>query len=654
MSDSPDSKKALQPEEDIPEDITLSYPPNATISEMSSRIAGCGPRLLDKWSQDNPFVVLVRTTQGTGKSTGLAERIAYYIGFVAMFAPRHVDIDEDLEETPLGNRFKHHFRGKDRVCENEDYKGKHVYVSNSVSQNWCKNCAQRDSCDYFTAYQDVGSWDPAKVPRTESVKASAPSFMAVHQHLNALPNVFSGPDDDTTWDHVDAVIIDESPYETVAVNSLTVALKDIRAELDVLDQMESGDPEMTNLVVETESLLRTTKEVIEGNGDTLTLFEEWVSLYAEYVENQNAFEKALGEQWGEQTSRDGNPVVLSILETVPDVKTVIEDAVSNDRALNRKAGIKSLWSVSDGDEPKLTISYADLTALRQVAREKPVFALATEWPREIAEVVFDLPIVEITDDLKPAVNVLQDEKHSAGIWTLNQRKRLDSNLQELTMLAVRRESLRNRKTLVVSKEDVKDRVNQTLTDNGLVEGEDFELAHYYGLSGSNQYEDCDAIVLHGSPAYSDDLINLNHLMTGIPKEELRFEKCQGEIRDALHRIRASQKDGVRAYIWTDRPDFRTEFDGSYLETSVPQLREKLEAEIESEQQQREDERYVLETLKQWDGWMTGSEFKTEVGEQYRSARVRLVKNNRIDYEKQSDGEPGRPTKKFRYTGSLPN
>ena len=621
---------------------------------MSSRIAQCGPRLLDEWSQDNPFVVLVGTTQGTGKSTGLAERIAYYIGFVAMFAPRHVDIDEDLEETPLGNRFKHHFRGKDRVCENEDYKGNHVHVSNSVSQNWCKNCGQRDTCEYFNAYQEVGSWDPNKVPHTESVKASAPSFMAVHQHLNALPKVFSGSDGNSTWDQVEAVIIDESPYETVAINSLTVALKDIRAELDVLDQIESADPDVNNLVAEAESLLGTTKQVVEDDGDTHTLFEEWVGLYEKYIEHKEVFENALGGKWGEQASREGNPVILSILETIPEVETVIYDAVANDRMVNQEGGVKELWRVSDEDEPKLTISYANLSALRQVAQEKPVFALATEWPREIAEVVFDLPIVEITDDLKPAVDVLQNESDKAGIWALNQGKRLDRNLQELTTLAVNRESLRSHKTLVVAKKAVKDRVRQSLIDYGLVEGEDFELAHYYGLSGSNQYEDCDAIVLHGSPAYSDDIINLNHHMTGIPKDELRFEKCQGELRDALHRIRASQKDGVRAYIWTNRPDFRTELNGSYFEASVPQLREKLETEIESEHQRRKDEQYVLETLEQCDGWITGTEFKSEVGEQYRSTRDRLVEEGRIDYKKESDGGPGRPTKKFRYIGPLPN
>lgn len=642
-----------------PDDITVSYPSNASIGERSEQIAEWGPRLLDAWSEDHPFVVLVRTTQGTGKSTGLAERIAYYIGFVAMFAPRHDDIEEDLDETPLGNRFEHHFRGKDRVCVNEDYKGKHAFVSNEVSREWCEDCPRRSECEYFTAYKQVGSWDPEEVPRTESTKASAPSFMAVHQHLNALPEVFSANDDDSldedsTWDYVDAVLIDESPYETVAVNNVTVALKDIRAELDVLSQIDSNDQNVAEVVSEAESLLETTKKVLEENSDTFELYEEWKRFSESYVEHQAAFERVLGEQWGEQSSREGDPVVLSLLDSMPDVETVIDDAVANDRAISRRAAAKKLWNVSGEDEPELTVSYANISILRDVARDKPVFVLATEWPREVAEVIFGLPVVEITDDLKPAVDVLQLETHRAGIWALNQEKRLARNLRELTTLAVRRESMRGRKTLVVAKQDLKDSIHQTLTDEGLVEGKDFELAHYYGLSGSNQYEDCDAVVLHGVPGYSDDIIKLNHWMTGTPEEKLRFEKCQGELRDALHRIRASQKDGVRAYIWTDEPEFRTEFDGSYVELSVPQLKEKIESEIQSERRGREHEQYVLEQLKQWDGWMTGTEFKQEVGEQYRSARDRLVEQGRIEHEKKSDGSPGRPSKRYRYTGPLPN
>jgi len=650
MSDSPNAADTSS-EEDIPDDITLSYPTNATIEEMSERIAQLGPRLLDAWSKTNPFVVLVRTTQGTGKSTGLAERIAYYIGFIAMFAPRHDDIGEDLDESPLGNRFKYHFRGKDDVCKNDDYAGMHFRVPNNVSQEWCEDCRYRDECEYFTPYREVGSWNPDKVPHGELAKASAPSFMAVHQHLDVLPEVFGG--NDGTWDYVDAVLIDESPYETVAVNSVTVTLKDIRAELDVLAQVDLDDQEVLDLVGEAVDLLETTKTVIETNGDSFALFEDWVAFRERYQEHDTTFDREVAEQWGEQSSRDGNPVVLSILDTIPEVETIIEDAVTNDRVVKRENAVESLWSISDEDEPELTISYANLGTLQEVAREKPVFALATEWPREIAEVVFDLPTVEITDDLKPAVDVLQLKSHRAGIWVLKQNKRLARNLRELTTLAVQRESLRDHKTLVVAKKDIEDRIYQTLTDEGLVEGEDFELAHYYGLSGSNQYEECDAIVLHGAPGYSDDVIKLNHQMARIPKDKLRFEKCQGELRDALHRIRPSQKDGVRAYIWTNEPQFRTEFDGSYLEQSVPQLREKLESEIESEQDRREDEQYVIEQLKEWDGWMTGTEFKTEVGEQYLSTRDRLVEQGRIEHEREGSG-PGRPVKKYRYTGTLSN
>jgi len=651
MPDSPNAADS-SPEEDAPDDITLSYPADAAIEDMSERIAQRGPRLLDDWSKANPFVVLVRTTQGTGKSTGLAERIAYYIGFVAMFAPRHEDIGEDLNESPLGNRFKHHFLGKDDVCENDDYAGMHFRVPNNVSQEWCEDCRHRDECDYFTPYREVGSWNPEKVPHGESVKASAPSFMAVHQHLDVLPDVFG--ENNGTWDYVDAVLIDESPYETVAVDSVTVALKDIRAELDVLGQVDLDDQNVMDLVGEVIDLLETTKSAIETDGDSFALFEDWVAFYERYKEHYATFDREVAEQWGEQSSRDGNPVVLSILDTIPDVETVIEDEVTNNRVVKRENAVESLWSISDEDEPELTISYANLSTLREVAREKPVFALATEWPREIAEVVFDLPIVEITDDLKPAVDVLQLESHRAGIWVLKQNKRLARNLRELTTLAVKRESLRDRKTLVVAKKDIEDRIYQTLTDEGLVEGEDFELAHYYGLSGSNQYEACDAVVLHGLPGLPDDVIELNHQMTGIPKDDLRFEKCEGELRDALHRIRASQKDGVRAYIWTKEPEFRTEFEGPYLELSVPQLRDKIEAEIETEQARREDEQYVLERLKQWEGWMTGTEFKTEVGEQYRPARDRLVEQGRIEHQKESADGPGRPSKKYRYTGTLPD
>jgi|GEM_PF-2736309 len=630
-----------------PEDLELKLSAYDSIEGRSRGIALETVELINQWSPDKPFVVHVKTTQGTGKSTGLIETVAYDLGFTAVFAPRHQDIDEDLDGTALGNRFDYHFRGKDRVCENDDYAGKHHQVPNTVSQEWCRGCHLRDSCEYFTAYRSVGSWDPEKVPPTDSVKASAPSFMAVHQHLSVLPEVFDSDDSDqpSTWELIDAVIIDESPYGSLVTDQITVELSDIRAELDVLDQSDPGDQEVADLISKTADLLDTTKAVIEDDGDTVSLFEEWTAFYEEYDENE-AFDRVVGQQWGEQSDRTGSPIVLPILDAIPDLRAVIADAMESDRSLTQEYVIEHLWSVTGGDQPKLEIAYADLSPLRSVAREKPVFVLATEWPKEISEAVFDLPVVEVSDDLKPPVDVLQLGTHGAGIWVLGEDKRLARNLRELTTLAVRRETLRNRKTLIVSKKALKGSIRDALDNEGFVEGDDYEIAHYYGLSGSNKYEDCEAVVLHGKPGYPDEVLKLNQLMTGISDEELSFEKCQGEMRDALHRIRPAQKDGVRAYIWSNTPDFRTDFDESHVTMSVPRLREKLTSEIEAHGERIEREDHVVEKLDQWDGWMTGTEFKTEIGEQYLAARDRLVEQGRIEHTTESEGR-GRPTKKYR-------
>ena len=132
--------------------------------------------------------------------------------------------------------------------------------------------------------------------------------------------------------------IDESPYETVAVDSVTVELKDIRAELDVLGQIDLDNDNVMGLVDEAVDLLDTTKSVIETNGDSLALYEDWIDFHEKYEKHDTAFGRKVAEQWGEQPSRDGNPVVLSVLDTVPYVETVIEDAVTNERALSPNSG----------------------------------------------------------------------------------------------------------------------------------------------------------------------------------------------------------------------------------------------------------------------------------------------------------------------------
>jgi hypothetical protein len=400
-------------------------------------------------------------------------------------------------------------------------------------------------------------------------------------------------------------------------------------------------------------LLEKTKTTIEQGEADLTsseLFELWSTFNQRFAQDESGFSQLVGEAWGDQEQRGGEPFLLSLVEAVPDIESIIANAKEQDRVINEEAALGYLWDISDADEPELRVSYANMDVLRDIAKNKPTFVLATEWPRKLSETVFDLPVVEVTDNLKPKVDILQLSTASAGITALEQDKRLAENLRELTALAVKRESQRDRKTLIVAKKDLKDGIRQTLDDEGLTMGREYELAHYYGLSGSNQYEECGAVILHGKPGFSDDVLKVNQVMTGIAKEELAFEKLQGEIRDALHRIRPAQKGGVQAYIWTNEVDFELDFDGQYDPKSVTEIRELIQKKIEYKKKQQKKREKVLKELKQYDGWITGTEFKQEIGEQYRSVRDNLVNDGKVEHVKESTG--GRPRKKYRYNDSV--
>jgi hypothetical protein len=285
--------------------------------------------------------------------------------------------------------------------------------------------------------------------------------------------------------------------------------------------------------------------------------------------------------------------------------------------------------------------------LRDVAAETPTVVLATEMAPEIVEAIFDLPVVTISDDHQPAVDVLQLETQTAGVTTLKEKGRLWDNLLELTELAIRRESYSGTKTFVAVKKALEEDVRDYLISQGFTEGEDFEIGHYFGLTGSNRFQDCGAVVLFGNARLRDEDARAKELLTGVDRETFHHDKMVGELRDALHRTRPTQKDGIRAYILTDAVDFEEDFNGEYNTPPVDKFRNKLQNAIKREKEIKEIRDAILQFVSEREEPPTATDFK-EVEKSYtkvKSQRENLVEAGKLQIKKETGGS-GPPTRKY--------
>jgi pantothenate kinase-related protein Tda10 len=79
-----------QPDQ-IPDDIVVP-----ASGDIRDAIADFTHKLLDAWNEKHPFVVQFKTTQGTGKTTGVMDSLEVR-GPVAALGPRHDDINEDVQ-----------------------------------------------------------------------------------------------------------------------------------------------------------------------------------------------------------------------------------------------------------------------------------------------------------------------------------------------------------------------------------------------------------------------------------------------------------------------------------------------------------------------------------------------------------------------------
>lgn len=660
----------------IPDDRELDLACYDDISQWSAAIAFEVVKLMQTWSSEAPFVIHVKTTQGTGKSLGDMETVPLHIGPTAVFGPRHEDIKEDANHPALQSIFEVHFEGKDASCENEKYAGRHYRVHSDVSGSWCQQCSMRSNCSYFEPYDILDTRGFATGPDTSDpefgeYKMADPAwsdnglkgYTAVHQLLPYHPDVLD------QWGAIEAVIIDESPWEAIGERTATLPLSDIRQAHHATQRLQENEGSH-DLPVEILSDLQTALAQLEDlvggepnrKNHELT-FSTWVEL-TEKCENHEITDpvtRAVSRE-RENTGHTGTGLVVGpLLEGITHIKEHTDRAWKEFESLVNQRPPKAFWLV---ENDVIRLRWMDTTTLRKIASEKPVCILATEMPSDLVRTMFDLPVVTITDNLAPEVDVLQLDTRKAGITALRNRGKLWKDLLELTDQALQLERTLGNKVFIAVKKDLKKREDETdrpgvldhLENRGFEEGVDFEIGHYYGLTGSNRFEDCDAVILFGMPRLSDEVANYKALLSGLTADEFHAQNTEGELRDALHRIRPAKKDGVRAYIWTNVVDFEDEFSGEYQREGVPDLRRHLKQQIEQEKEGTKLRKAIIEFVQAYDGKPTATEITREVSGGHRKIqryRDELEKEGILEVTTESDGS-GRPTKKYRLSESLSN
>lgn len=590
--------------ENIPQDIELELsqfeklPADKCIQKWSGEIAFTVVDLIEKWSVEDPFVIHAKTTQGTGKSLGDMETIPLHIGSTAVFGPRHQDIKEDADHPVLHSTYEVHFEGKDESCINDKYDGRHHRVHPDVSANWCQGCPKRSECTYHDPYEMIERRGFATGPNTsdpelnEILKADPDysddglmGYTAAHQLLPHHPDVLD------QWGGIEAVLIDESLWESIGETKATLGLSDIRQAKQTVGRIQNrewNDDLPEEVLADLHAALGRLEDLVADESekhDHEETYNQWATLTktCEKKDIINTLPGAVSRERDSEGESGSGLVVGPLLEALPNIREHRDRAWGEYETLVNQRPPKAFRQVENGTTQ---LRWLDTTTLSEIASEKPVCVLATEMPSKLIQVMFDLPVVTITDDLKPEVDVLQLGTQKANISSLRKRGKLWEDLLDLTEQAIKHERLRENKVFIAVKKELKERnegdpdskpgVLEHMEERGFEEQVDFEIGHYYALTGSNRFEDCDAVVLFGMPRLPDEVANHKALLAGLQPDDVHEKNTEGELRDALHRIRPARKNGVRAYIWTKIPEFKEEFAGDYTESGIDDLQRHLD------------------------------------------------------------------------------
>lgn len=600
----------------IPDDIVIP-----ASGDIRDAIADFTHKLLDAWDEEHPFVVHFKTTQGTGKTTGVMDSLEVR-GPVAALGPRHDDINEDADR--FGDRFEIRFVGKDRACENEKYKGKHGSVDRDVSRNWCKDCPKRSECGYFKPYNQLEN--------------GVQSLTAPHNYLEFFPEILD------QWPAVETVLIDETPWDAIFEKTLAIDASDIEHTRSALRIIRSEGDSNSEVIDAAETLL---DDISDGlsNPETSALSDAYITASRT---NFTELEAELTEIQAEQVL-DGNSyqdAILSIsskIEAIEQTWTWGED--TNQNAANPPS---ELWGIDTPPRGKneFLLRWRN-DELHQIACNKPVFVLATEMPTESVEAMFGLPVVTVEDAVTPKGEIIQLESKHGGITQLRKRNRFYDTLLELTKLALRREYAEGRKMLIAVKAELLKGVTEDLERDGFVEGKEFEIGNYYGMTGSNRYEDCEAFIGFGAPGLSSDVIEAKKSVSGVPTDIFKNEGLEGELRDAIHRIRPVHMDAApRIYLFTNAVDFSSDFSGPRSEYNVPDLRSKLESNAELAERQQQ----IRKAIEAQTSDPTTAEIVSKLPYGRRAIESELRELNKQGvtepYKADADGK-GRPPKRYR-------
>ncbi|MDB9279994.1 hypothetical protein PN416_06315, partial [Halorubrum ezzemoulense] len=223
--------------------------------------------------------------------------------------------------------------------------------------------------------------------------------------------------------------------------------------------------------------------------------------------------------------------------------------------------------------------------------------------------------------------------------------------QERTRLALRRECAAGRKTLIAIKNDLKNELREHLQQSGFVEGEDYELGHYYGMTGSNRFEDCEAFIGFGAPGLSDDVTSASNIASGVPEEILQREGREGELRDGIHRIRPVRMESTpRVYLFTNAVDYSSDFSGKYERVNTTEMRSKLTQQADTAERQAQIQELIRDTSP--NPTITQMIDILPYGHSKLKSELRALNKQGVTepYEDSSAGR-GRPSKRYRLIDS---
>ena len=434
-------------------------------------------------------------------------------------APRHKLVEEnlnnfDLSGLPFAIKRKKvrqfnfvHLKGREKLCLRAEVKAA-MNIYDDAQESWCENCEHRshNTCPYYKMWTEI--------------EKNKPRIACMHAHFHTRLFQDFLP---VNASYYNVVIIDENPFTSLFDES--------SANVHLLSDACSFVNQMQDL----SDLKAILQNVLSNYMEEESKIDyEFLSSYlcSDFIKLNNGFKEQLLNFPHPTKEMVGSAKFVRVF------LNTLSLYVGDEDKLKRAMYISDYYN-------KKTLNVLSFKGAINIPRGVNVIGLDATSTKEMWEFAVKRPVQELVIDY-PLKNVvmLNGGKLSQGSW-MSYNSKVQGHYNKISgtgkahveeLIRIVDQSKTN--VTVCCSKRIQAMVRAYINDLGREDAlKRMKFAVYYALRGSNEFNDCDTIVLLHVPRRPPDSLKSHALLSGTTEEMWERMDRECEMRQAIGRVR---------------------------------------------------------------------------------------------------------------------